>query len=215
LTTCPNCGNEVKEDFSFCPFCETPLKPFCPSCKRELEPGYVRCPYCGFRLGSETPAKKLYVKEGRSKYLSFIIILSITSGVIDLIQGSSESTYQYANYAYQGPIPALARYLALALVPIGVLVALVGIVQFFIFYGLVYGKAYSRVYILKLVALTFALSLAMFSMDGIMSLVYSLPSTVLQFDIFFVMWAFFVLVVVWRYVIAQETRDILRSTGVP
>jgi hypothetical protein len=65
LTTCPNCGNEVREDFSFCPFCETPLKPFCPSCKRELEPGYVRCPYCGFRLGSETPAKTLYAKGGR------------------------------------------------------------------------------------------------------------------------------------------------------
>ena len=69
LTTCPNCGNEIREDFTFCPFCETPLKPFCPSCKRELEPGYVRCPYCGFRLGSETPAKKLYVKGGKSRFL--------------------------------------------------------------------------------------------------------------------------------------------------
>jgi len=143
------------------------------------------------------------------------MVLSLASGVIDLIQGASESTYQYANYAYQGPIPALARYLALALVPIGIIVLLVGIAQFFIFYGLVYGKAYSRVHILKLVGLTFALSLAMFSMDGMMSLVFSLSSTVLQFDIFFVLWTFFVLVVVWRYVILQETRDILRSTGIP
>ena len=214
LTTCPNCGNEVKEDFSFCPFCETPLKPFCPSCKRELEPGYVRCPYCGFRLGSQTPAKKLYVKGGRSRFLSFIIVLTFVSGIVDIIQGTSEGQYQYANYVYQGPIPAVARYLALAQVPIGVLVVLIGIVQFFIFYGLVYGKVFSRKYILKLVGLTFVLSLAMFSLDGMMSLVFSLSPLVLSFDIFFVLWSFFVLVVVWRYVIVQETRAILSSTGV-
>jgi hypothetical protein len=213
MTTCPNCGNEVKEDFSFCPFCETPLKPFCPSCKRELEPGYVRCPYCGFRLGSETPAKKLYVKGGRSRSLSLIIVLSFVSGIIDIIQGANESTYQYANYVYP-PIPALARYLALAQVPIGVLVVLLGIAQFLIFYGLIYGKAFSRRYILKLVSLTFVLSLAMFSLDGMISFVFSLPPSVLPFDIFFVFWAFFVLVIVWRYVIIQETRAILSSTGV-
>ncbi len=213
MTTCPNCGNEIKEDFSFCPFCETPLKPFCPSCKRELEPGYARCPYCGFRLGSETPAKRLYVKGGRSRFLSLIIVLSVVGGVVDIIQGASESTYQYSNFTYP-PIPELARYLALAQVPIGVLVILLGIVQFFIFYGLVYGKAFSRKYILKLVSLTFVLSLAMFSLDGMMSLVYSLPSAVLSLDIFFVFWSFFFLIVVWRYVIIQETRAILRSTGV-
>jgi hypothetical protein len=214
LTTCPNCRKEVREDFSFCPFCETPLKPFCPSCKRELESGYVRCPYCGFRLGSETPARKLYTKRGRSMFLNLIIVLSFVGGVIDVIQGANESTYQYANYLYQGPIPALARYLALVQVPIGVLVALLGIVQFFIFYGLVYGKAFSRRYILKLVSLTFALSLAMFSLDEVISLVFSLPAAVLPFDIFFVLWTFFVLVIVWRYVMIQEVRAILRSTGV-
>jgi len=164
-------------------------------------------------LGSETPAKKLYVKGGRSRFLSLIIVLSLVSGIIDVIQGANESTYQYANYVYQPPIPALARYLALAQVPISVLVLLVGIAQFFIFYGLIYGKAFSRRYLLKLVGLTFVLSLIMLSLDGMMSSVYSLPSSVLPFDIFFVFWAFFVLVVVWRYVILQETRAILRSTG--
>jgi len=165
-------------------------------------------------LGAETPAKKLYVKGGRSRYLSLIIVLSFVSGVIDVIQGANESTYQYANYVYQGPIPVLARYLALTQVPIGVLVLLVGIALFYIFYGLVYGKAFSRRYVLKLVGLTFVLSVVMFSLDGIISLVYSLPSSVLPFDIFFVLWAFFVLVIVWRYVIIQETRAILSSTGV-
>jgi hypothetical protein len=213
LTTCPNCGNEIREDFSFCPFCETPLKPFCPSCKRELEPGYARCPYCGFRLGSETPAKKLYVKGGRSRFLSLIIILSFVGGLVDVIQGVNEGTYQYANYVYQGPIPDLARYLALAQVPIGVVVVLLGLVQFLIFYGLVYGKAFSRRYILQLVSLAFALSFTMFSLDGVISLVYSLSSIVLPFDIFFVLWSFFVLVVVWRYVDMQETMAILRSTA--
>jgi hypothetical protein len=134
-------------------------------------------------------------------------------GAIDVIQGANESTFQYANYLYQG-IPVLARYLALAQVPIGVLVVLLGIVQFFIFYGLVYGKAFPRRYILKLVSLTFVLSLAMFSLDEMISGVFSLPPTVLPFDIFFVLWAFFVLVVVWRYVRIQEVRAILRSTAV-
>ena len=175
----------------------------------------MRCPYCGFRLGSETPARKLYAKGGRSWFLSFIIVLTFVSGIIDVIQGANESTYQYANYVYQGPIPAVARYLALAQVPIGVLVALLGIVQFLIFYGLVYGKVFSRRYILKLVSVAFVLSLAMFTLDGMMSLVFSLPPSVLPFDIFFVLWSFFVLVIVWRYVIIQETRAILSSTGIP
>ena len=215
LPTCPNCGNDIRDDFSFCPFCETPLKPFCPSCKRELEPGYLRCPYCGFRLGSQTPAKKLYTKGGRSRFLSLVIILTFVSGVIDAFQGANESTYQYANFVYQGPIPAAARYLALVQVPIGVLVALLGIIQFFIFYGLIYGRAFSRRYLLRLVSLTFVLSLAMLSFDETILLVFSLPSTVLSFDAFFVLWSFFVLVIVWRYVSNQETREILRSTGIP
>ena len=214
LTTCPNCGNEIREDFTFCPFCETLLKPFCPSCKRELEPGYVRCPYCGFRLGSETPAKKLYVKGGKSRFLSLVIVLAFVGGVVDVIQGANESTYQYANYVYQGPIPDLARYLALAQVPVGVSVFLLGLVQFFIFYGLVYGKAFPRRHLLNVVVVTFVLSLMMLSLDAVISLVFSLPPTVFPFDIFFVTWAFFVLVVVWRYVMVQEARAILRSTGV-
>ncbi|HUK80950.1 MAG TPA: zinc ribbon domain-containing protein [Nitrososphaerales archaeon] len=213
MTSCPNCGNEIREDFSFCPYCETPLKPFCPSCKKELEAGYQRCPYCGFRLGSATPAKRLYGKGGRSRFLSFIITISFVGAVIDIIQGVNESTYQYANFVYQGPIPDLARYLALAQVPIGTVVVLIGVVQFFIFYGLIYGWAFSRRYILKLVSLAFVLTFVMFSLDGTISLVFTLPPTVLPFDVFFVLWAFFVLVVVWRYVDIQETRAILRSTA--
>ncbi|HYA55175.1 MAG TPA: zinc ribbon domain-containing protein [Nitrososphaerales archaeon] len=214
MTTCPNCGNEIREDFSFCPFCETPLKPFCPSCKRELEPGYMRCPYCGFRLGSEAPARTLYVKKGRSRFLGLIILLSIMSGIVDVIQGANESTYQYANYVYP-PIPSAARYLALAQVPIGVLVLLLGIAQFFIFYGLIYGKAFSRRYVLKLVSVTFVLSVVMLLIDGVISLMFSLPPTVLPFDIFFVVWTLVVLIFVWRYVIIQEDRAILHSTGAP
>jgi len=64
------------------------------------------------------------------------------------------------------------------------------------------------------VVVTFVLSLMMLSLDAVISLVFSLPPTVFPFDIFFVTWAFFVLVVVWRYVMVQEARAILRSTGV-
>jgi RNA polymerase subunit RPABC4/transcription elongation factor Spt4 len=212
LITCPNCGREVQEDFSFCPYCETSLKPFCPSCKRELERGYARCPYCGFKLGGETEAKKLYVKGGRSRYLNLIIVLMFVGGIISIVQGADESTYQYANYLYPG-VPEPAHYLALPLVVAGVAVAVLGLLQFLVAYGLIYGKAFPRIYMLKIVSLTFGLALVMFALDGMISFVYELSGLVLPSDVFFVLWALFVLVVVWRYVSMQEMKAILRSTG--
>ncbi len=173
----------------------------------------MRCPYCGFELGSETAARKLYVKGSRSTFLRLIIALSLASGVINLVVGANESTFQYANYAYQGPIPELAHYLALAQVPIGSIVALLGAVQLLIFYGLVYGKAFPRRYLLRTVGLTFVLAAAMVLIDEVINNMFSLPGSILGLDIFFVLWSSFVLVLVWRYVMIQETRAILRSTG--
>ena len=213
LTICPKCGKEVREDFNFCPYCETPLKPFCPACKRELEADYARCPYCGFRLGSETPAKRLYTKGGRSRLLTFVIILVFVGGIINAVQGASEATFQWANYTYQGPIPVAAQYLALVQVPVGVGVVILGIIQLLLFYGLVYGKAFPRRYLLRVVGITFVLSLVMLSLDEVISGMFSLSSAVLGFDIFFVIWSFFVLAVVWRYVSIQEMKAILRSTA--
>jgi hypothetical protein len=215
LVTCPSCGKEVREDFGYCPFCATPLKPFCPSCKRELKPGYVACPYCGFRLEAGTPARQLYRKGGRSMFLRVLTVLTLFGGIIDVVQGANEGTFQFANYTYQGPIPDAARYLALFQFPIGILVVVIGVVEFFIVYGLTYGKAFSRRYLLKLASLTFLLSVVMLSVDAAMSTIFSLPSAIFSFDIFFVVWTFFLLAVTNRYVSQQEVREILRATAAP
>ena len=51
-TRCNNCGREIQNDFRFCPYCQTILKPkYCGTCGRELKPDYVICPYCGRRVG--------------------------------------------------------------------------------------------------------------------------------------------------------------------
>ncbi len=212
---CPNCGKEVGEDFGYCPYCATQLKPFCPSCKRELRPGYVACPYCGFSLEVATPAKQLYRRGGKSTFLRILTVLSLVGGIIDVIQGANEGTFQFANYMYQGPMPNSARLLALLQVPIGVLVVIVGVVQFLVVYGLVYGKAFSRKYLLRLASLAFLLSAAMLSIDAGISSIFTLPSVVFSFDIFFVVWTFFLLAITYRYVTQQEVKEILRATAVP
>jgi len=213
LATCPSCGKEVSEDFGYCPYCATPLKPFCPSCKRELRAGYVACPYCGFRLEPGTPAKRLYRKAGKSLFLRALIVLTFVGGLIDAIQGANESTFQFANYTYQGPIPDVARYLALLQVSLGILVIVVGIVEFFIVPGLIYGRAFSRRYLLKMASLSFLLSVLILFIDASISTVFSLPSATFSFDIFFAVWTFLLLAVTYRYVSQQETREILRATA--
>jgi hypothetical protein len=148
-------------------------------------------------------------------FLRILTVLSFVGGIIDLIQGVNESTFQYANYNYSGPIPDLARYLALSQVPIGILVVMVGIVQFLIAYGLVYGKAYSRRYLLRLAGLTLLLSVLMLSIDAGISSIFALPSVTFSFDIFFVVWNFFLSAITYRYVTQQEVSEILRSTSAP
>ena len=148
-------------------------------------------------------------------FLRILAILSFVGGVVDVIQGANEGTFQFANYMYQGPIPDLARYLAVSQVPVGILVVIVGIVQFFIAYGLVYGKAFSRRYLLRLAGLAFLLSVVMLSLDAGISSIFILPSVVLSFDFFFVVWTFFFLAITYRYVTQQEVREILRATAAP
>jgi RNA polymerase subunit RPABC4/transcription elongation factor Spt4 len=213
LAACPNCGKEVREDFTYCPFCETPLRQSCPSCKREIQPDYLMCPYCGFNLSSRTPARLLYKKGGRSTILTLIIVLSFVGGVIDILQGLSESTYDYALYVYPIPPPALASGLMLAQVAFGILLVILGVIQLFVAYGIVYGKAFSRRYLLRLTTLLFFLSLAVFTCDVVISRMVSLGSAILSFDIFFVLWSFFLLVVIFRYVSQQDEREILSETA--
>ena len=215
MAACPNCGKEVSEDFGYCPFCATPLKPFCPSCKRELRAGYVACPYCGFKLEPGTPARQLYRRAEKSLFLRIVTVLTFLGGLIDVVQGANESTFQFANYTYQGPIPDAARYLALLQVSLGILVIIVGIVEFLIVPGLIYGKAYSRKYLLKMASLSFLLSVVMLFIDAGISTVFSLPSATFSFDIFYVVWTFLLLAITYRYVSQQETREILRATAAP
>lgn len=48
--TCPQCGNAVQVDFSFCPRCSHKLSPSCPQCQRVISAGDTYCPYCGISL---------------------------------------------------------------------------------------------------------------------------------------------------------------------
>lgn len=44
---CSHCGGSVKNAFTFCPNCASPLRPTCPQCGRGLERAWVHCPHCG------------------------------------------------------------------------------------------------------------------------------------------------------------------------
>ncbi|MDA4127777.1 MAG: zinc ribbon domain-containing protein [Thaumarchaeota archaeon] len=214
MATCPNCAREVIEDVTHCPFCGAPLKPTCPSCKREIQPDYLMCPYCGFNLSSEAPAERLSKKGGMSTVPTVIIALTFVGGFIDFLQGASESTYDYAVYLFPISPPFLAKVLLLAQVAIGVLLVILGIVQLVVAFGLVSGLSYSRRRILlRLVSLLFLLSIVELSSDTVISSMDSLSRVIFALDIFFVLWSFFLLVVVWRYVNQQDEREILSQTA--
>lgn len=148
-------------------------------------------------------------------FLRVLTVLTLVGGIIDVVQGANEGTFQFANYTYTPPIPDAARYLALFQVSVGILVVVVGVVEFFIVYGLVYGKAFSRKYLLKLASLTFLLSIVMLSIDAAISTIFSLPSVIFSFDVFFVVWTFFILAITNHYVSQQEVKEILRATAAP
>jgi RNA polymerase subunit RPABC4/transcription elongation factor Spt4 len=215
LATCPNCGREVKDDYTFCPFCNAPLKKSCPSCKREIEPDFVVCPYCGFNLSSETPARQPFTKGGRSPVLTLVIVLAIAGGLIDILQGLSESTYDYALYLFVQPLqyPLLASALLLVQVAIGVLIIILGISQLFVAFGLVTGRLFSRRYLLRLISLLFLLSLVELALDTVISGMVSLSRATFSFDIFFVLWSLLLLIIVWRYVSKEDEREIMAETG--
>jgi RNA polymerase subunit RPABC4/transcription elongation factor Spt4 len=215
LAACPSCGREVEEDFDICPYCNSPLKKSCPSCKRGIEPDFVVCPYCGFNLSSEAPARQRYPKAARSTILTLVIVLALAGGLIDILQGLSESTYDFALYVFVQPLqyPLLASALLLVQVAIGVLIVVLGISQLFVAFGLVTGRLFSRRYLLRLTSLLFVLSLVELALDTVISGMVSLSRATFSFDIFFVGWSLFLLVVVWRYVSKEDEREILAETG--
>lgn len=45
-STCPACGNPVKDDFLICPYCRKKLKSSCINCGKPLNLNWKVCPYC-------------------------------------------------------------------------------------------------------------------------------------------------------------------------
>jgi len=48
IAKCPVCGEEVKNDYLFCPHCFTQIKKKCPNCGTVIDKDAKICPYCGF-----------------------------------------------------------------------------------------------------------------------------------------------------------------------
>jgi hypothetical protein len=44
---CPQCRNEVGDEFVKCPFCAQNLKNLCIKCNTKIEDGWAGCPNCG------------------------------------------------------------------------------------------------------------------------------------------------------------------------
>jgi RNA polymerase subunit RPABC4/transcription elongation factor Spt4 len=52
-TLCPSCGRRIREDWLFCPKCQTKLKRTCQDCGRAVDLAWNICPFCG------TPAPEI------------------------------------------------------------------------------------------------------------------------------------------------------------
>lgn len=54
LLECPECGEELEEDFEVCPKCGYELKPInCSKCGKEISRRFDFCPFCGNKLKEE------------------------------------------------------------------------------------------------------------------------------------------------------------------
>lgn len=45
-SSCPACGNTVRDDFLICPYCRKKLKSPCINCGKPLDLNWKVCPYC-------------------------------------------------------------------------------------------------------------------------------------------------------------------------
>jgi hypothetical protein len=52
VSTCPKCGEILRDDFLFCTNCATAVKRQCPGCQRALEVSWAQCPFCGTFVGN-------------------------------------------------------------------------------------------------------------------------------------------------------------------
>ena len=145
MAPCPNCGKEIQEDFTFCPYCEYPLKPFCPSCKREVAPEYVKCPYCGFMLKGGVPAQQLYLKHSGfpASYLAFALLYLLT-GALNIGQGITSANSNLSSYDAPTIFPSGTQSELVILVIMGSLIVILGVAQLVASYGLLTKKQWSK-----------------------------------------------------------------------
>jgi hypothetical protein len=47
MRRCPNCMRRLEEEFTFCPFCRTPLNRICSRCGKPQQADWSSCPFCG------------------------------------------------------------------------------------------------------------------------------------------------------------------------
>ncbi|MDA4119114.1 MAG: hypothetical protein OK436_00825 [Thaumarchaeota archaeon] len=142
-----------------------------------------------------------------------VTVLAFVGVLIDILQGASESTYDYANYSFRIPPPVFAGELFLVQVVIGAILVLLAIVQLVVAYGLASGRSFSLGSLFRLVSLAFLLSLVELPLDTLISRTVSLERSVFYLDIFYVLWSLLLLIVVWRSVNQVDEREILSQTN--
>ena len=163
-------------------------------------------------MSSVMSSKRLSRKEG-STASALVIVLATVGVFVDILQGASESTYDYANYTFRIPPPMLASMLFLVQVAVGAVLVLLAMVQLVVAYRLATGKSFSLGPLFRLAGLAFLVSILELSFDIVISRMVSLERSVFYLDIFFVLWSLFLLVVIWRNVNQVDEREILSQTN--
>lgn len=74
---CRNCGKELSEEVSFCPYCgtakETNTAPVCPNCGETVEEGFIFCPKCGCDVSGKSAPETKVEYSPKSKMLAGLL----------------------------------------------------------------------------------------------------------------------------------------------
>lgn len=75
---CPQCGRQILESFSVCPYCGAMLTEKCRKCSFPLESGWVNCPQCGEAIPEEQRARQApSVKKDKSLHRILIAVVAV------------------------------------------------------------------------------------------------------------------------------------------
>lgn len=80
-SACYQCGKQVENDYSICPFCKAELTMHCRGCDKVLSTEWNSCPYCGQEVAA-TQVTRVATKE---KGLKGIVILIIAVFIVPII----------------------------------------------------------------------------------------------------------------------------------